>query len=68
MFPLSQSRAIVLVRMGIVDRTKRLVGLAVPEEAPYVCQACEVRLDAQYQVCPECGGYDIRRLDWNRED
>jgi predicted RNA-binding Zn-ribbon protein involved in translation (DUF1610 family) len=54
--------------MGIVDRTKRLVGLTVPEEAPYVCQACEVRLDAQYQVCPECGGYDIRRLDWNREN
>ena len=39
-------------------------------EATYECLACNTRFDRQYQVCPECGGYDIRHVEWldNRSD
>jgi rRNA maturation endonuclease Nob1 len=32
--------------------------------ADYECLSCHSRFDRQPQVCPECGGYDIRRVEW----
>jgi len=50
--------------MGTLLRLKKyLTGTANPE-TQYVCLACESRFNAQPQVCPECGGYDIRRAEW----
>jgi rRNA maturation endonuclease Nob1 len=43
-------------------RIKRL--LTRSGDGQYVCLACRARFDRQYQVCPECGGYDIRRTEW----
>jgi rRNA maturation endonuclease Nob1 len=34
----------------------------------YECLACHTRFDRQYQVCPSCGGYDIRRVEWLEGD
>jgi len=34
----------------------------------YECLTCHTRLDRQYQVCPDCGGYDIRRVEWLESD
>jgi len=33
-------------------------------EARYACLSCRARFERQHQVCPECGGYDIRRTEW----
>jgi len=33
-------------------------------DAGFECQGCGTSLEAQRQVCPECGGYHIDRADW----
>lgn len=44
-------------------RFKRLL-TSETVDTPYQCQSCRTGLERQYQVCPECGGYDIRRSEW----
>jgi len=48
--------------MSTLARLKQL--LTSDGDGGYQCLACHARLDHQYQVCPECGGYDIRRIEW----
>lgn len=38
--------------------------LGEKQEGAYECLACHARFEYQYQVCPECEGYDIRRTEW----
>jgi rRNA maturation endonuclease Nob1 len=47
--------------MSTFTRIKRLLTV---DGGGYECLACNARFDRQYQVCPECGGYDIRRVEW----
>ncbi|MFB6142888.1 MAG: hypothetical protein ABEJ30_06050 [Halorientalis sp.] len=49
--------------MGRLVRLKQLL-TGDGREATYTCLTCHARLDRQHQVCPECGGYDIRRVEW----
>jgi predicted amidophosphoribosyltransferase len=30
----------------------------------YECLSCRARFERQHQVCPECGGYDVRSREW----
>lgn len=39
-------------------------GQADPEDEPYECGVCGVRLSVRFQECPECGSYTIDRADW----
>lgn len=41
--------------------------LTGPDETPYRCLACQTHFEQQYQVCPECDGYDIRHTEWLNE-
>lgn len=50
--------------MGTFLRLKQYLTGTQNPDAQYVCLACETRFEAQPQVCPECGGYDIRRAEW----
>jgi len=34
------------------------------EEGQYACLSCYETFEYQQQVCPECGGYDIRATEW----
>jgi rRNA maturation endonuclease Nob1 len=34
---------------------------------PYECRTCGARFELQRQVCPECGGYTLDRLDWSSD-
>jgi rubrerythrin len=49
--------------MGTLLRLKQYL-TGTPPDAQYVCLACEARFEEQPQVCPQCGGYDIRRAEW----
>lgn len=51
--------------MSTFARIKRL--LTVDSDG-YECLACNARFDRQHQVCPECGGYDIRSVEWLEGD
>jgi rRNA maturation endonuclease Nob1 len=33
-------------------------------EATYECLACHAKFQYRHQVCPECGGFDIRSTEW----
>ena len=35
------------------------------DETEYVCRNCEAGFDERWQVCPECGGYSVRRREWD---
>lgn len=37
---------------------------ARPIEHPYLCRHCELGLDVQYYICPNCGSYNIQRRKW----
>jgi rRNA maturation endonuclease Nob1 len=51
--------------MDIVTTLRQqLHGTRTTGPAPYECQACCARFDAQRQVCPDCGSYTIERTDW----
>lgn len=52
--------------MSVIER---ISGAFFAEEeqqpGPYACQHCGSRFTLQHQVCPECGGYAIERVDWS---
>lgn len=50
--------------MGYLDRLRRRVGDADSDDAEYECTDCGAGFDRRRQVCPECGGYSIRRREW----
>lgn len=37
------------------------------ESHPYECKSCGARFRLQQQVCPECGGYTLDRIEWSSE-
>lgn len=46
-------------------RLKRfLTGASAVPDDPYVCLDCESAFERRHQVCPDCGGYDIRSTEW----
>jgi len=45
--------------VGVTSRIKSLMG--VGDDHDFECVACGRGFDANRQVCPECGGFDIRR-------
>ena len=49
--------------MGTIRILRRFVtrGRA---DGEYVCQSCLTEFSQQCQVCPDCGGFDIRRSEW----
>ncbi|WP_435077414.1 hypothetical protein [Halococcus sp. AFM35] len=49
--------------MSYFDRLNRYIGRD-EGETEYVCRNCGVGFDERRQVCPECGGYSIRRREW----
>jgi rRNA maturation endonuclease Nob1 len=32
---------------------------------PYECKSCGARFRLRQQVCPECGGYTLDRIEWS---
>jgi rRNA maturation endonuclease Nob1 len=51
--------------MGYIDRLKhRIRGTEREEPTEYVCENCNAGFEQRRQVCPECGGYSIRRREW----
>ncbi len=55
--------------MGVLDRTKKVTGLAGAEEtsAPYICLSCDTEFEVQHHSCPVCGSFDLRYSKWVRE-
>lgn len=51
--------------MGTLGRLKKLLteGERPPGEQ-YECLSCHETFQSQRQVCPDCGGYDIRSTEW----
>jgi rRNA maturation endonuclease Nob1 len=49
--------------MRYFDRLSRYIGRE-DGEADYACRNCGTGFDERRQVCPECGGYSIRRREW----
>jgi rRNA maturation endonuclease Nob1 len=41
-----------------------LTGGVGGRETSYRCLTCQATFDRQPQVCPECGGFDVRRSEW----
>ncbi|EMA50766.1 MULTISPECIES: hypothetical protein [Halococcus] len=50
--------------MSYLDRLRRRVGEPDRDDAEYECTGCGAGFDRRRQVCPECGGYSIRRREW----
>mgnify|MGYP006292240697 CR=1 FL=1 len=48
----------------VFKRLKRLTDAADTGRTDYECQRCETGFEMRRQVCPECGGYRIERVDW----
>lgn len=48
--------------MNVVERLRRRLG-----RRPYVCLGCRAALAERHHVCPDCGGYDVRRREWVEE-
>jgi len=54
--------------MGIVDGLSNLFGPHTQSEGIYQCQSCQALFDAQFHVCPNCGGYRVDRREWQLSD
>lgn len=50
--------------MGTLFRLKELLRIDQLTNEQYECLSCEATFEYQRQVCPECGGCDIRSLKW----
>lgn len=51
--------------MGTLFRLKRLLTRAdSAASGQYECLTCHATFAYRQQVCPECGGYDIRSTEW----
>ncbi|AQL42057.1 hypothetical protein BV210_04700 [Halorientalis sp. IM1011] len=48
--------------MGTLLRLKEYLSSDQPDR--YECLACSATFERQPQVCPNCGGYDIRSKEW----
>ena len=54
--------------MSTLSRVKAAVtGSDSTDFHPYECKTCGTRFRRQQQVCPECGGYTLDRIDWSSE-
>ncbi|WP_199694022.1 hypothetical protein [Halococcus sp. IIIV-5B] len=52
--------------MCYLERLRGRIGAANDaDETEYVCRNCETGFDERWQVCPECGGYSVRRREWD---
>lgn len=54
--------------MGVVKELHTLVFASTTSDGAYQCQRCRTQFDAQYHVCPECGGYRVDRIKWQISD
>ena len=55
-------------RMSYLERFRGRIRAANDEDATeYVCRGCGAGFDERWQVCPECGGYSVRRREWKSE-
>ncbi|MFB6083250.1 MAG: hypothetical protein ABEJ94_03270 [Halorientalis sp.] len=50
--------------MGALLRLKEYLSRERATEARYECLTCHTTFERQPQVCPDCGGYDIRSTEW----
>lgn len=50
--------------MGTLVRLKRILTGTEADGNRYRCVSCAATYEHQQQVCPECGGYDIRSTEW----
>jgi rRNA maturation endonuclease Nob1 len=54
--------------MSTLSRVKAAITSSDPANShPYECKTCGARFSRQHQVCPECGGYTLDRIDWSSE-
>lgn len=51
--------------MSVINRISDAFFDKEHQQDPYACQSCGRRFSLQHQVCPECGGYAIERVDWS---
>jgi len=50
--------------MSTLLRLKQFLTGTLPGETQYECLDCHATFGTQPQVCPSCGGYDIRAAQW----
>ena len=50
--------------MGTLLRLKEYLSRDPDEDRQYECLSCQATFERQPQVCPDCGGYDIRSTEW----
>ena len=51
--------------MTYLEHVRKRIGNAIEDDtSEYVCRGCGAGFDGRRQVCPECGGYSIRRREW----
>lgn len=50
--------------MSRLLRLKEYLSRETSDGAHYECLTCHTSFDRQPQVCPDCGGYDIRSTEW----
>jgi rRNA maturation endonuclease Nob1 len=54
--------------MSTLSRVKAAVTSGDPTDShPYECKTCGAHFRRQQQVCPDCGGYTLDRVDWSSE-
>ncbi|EMA38799.1 FmdB family zinc ribbon protein [Halococcus hamelinensis] len=52
--------------MSYLERFRGRIGAANDtDETEYACRDCGTGFDERWQVCPECGGYSVRRREWD---
>lgn len=52
-------------RMYYLDRLKRRFTDQRDDRPEYECRGCGAGFDGRRQVCSECGGYSVRRREWD---
>lgn len=45
-----------------IEEFKQEAKEAADETADYQCQACNVRLQTEYDECPDCGAQEVKLL------
>jgi rRNA maturation endonuclease Nob1 len=54
--------------MGVLSQVRVALTTADRDEfRSYECKSCGGRFKFQRQVCPDCGGYTLDRIDWSSE-
>lgn len=49
------------------DLLARFGGHAI-EDRPFECTGCGNRYALQYFSCPDCGSYDVDRVEWELDE